>query len=60
MAGKYISQFVLYGVLYAYTVIIAKVKTMINTANEASIDSLIVADRRVILQNNPLRLQMWG
>ncbi len=33
---------------------------MINTANEASIDSLIVADRRVILQNNPLRQQMWG
>ncbi|CAI2038480.1 Uncharacterised protein [Serratia fonticola] len=33
---------------------------MINPANEASIDPLIVADRRVILQNNPLRQQMWG
>lgn len=33
---------------------------MINPENEASIDPLIVADRRVILQNNPLRQQMWG
>lgn len=33
---------------------------MINQANEASIDPLIVADSRVILQNNPLRQQMWG
>jgi len=33
---------------------------MINPANEASIDPLIVADSPVILQNNPLRQQMWG
>ncbi|MGF6193098.1 hypothetical protein ABIE12_004464 [Serratia sp. 509] len=33
---------------------------MINPANEASIDSLIVANSRVILQNNPLRQQIWG
>lgn len=33
---------------------------MINPANEANIDPLIVADSRVILQNNPLRKQMRG
>lgn len=33
---------------------------MITPVNEANTDPLIVADSRVILQNNPLRQQMWS
>lgn len=33
---------------------------MINPANEASIDPIIVADSRVMLQKNPLLQLMWG